>query len=146
MVYVCGHTYVFMVATQVILAWAPRGGLKWALRRTQNIFVAKNKHCIFIDYGGYWYGWVLCFPFFVWHRGLTSSCENGKSEGVRGLELKFPPWQGSEYFLETHIGQLAWVYGNNYWKSSNFSFFCITDFSMVSGCSSPSRRGSQLGF
>ena len=48
--------------------------------------------------------------FFVWHRGLTSSCENGKYEGVRRLELKFPPWRGSEYFLETQIGHCLSVW------------------------------------
>ena len=36
-------------------------------------------------------------------RGLTISCGNGKSEGVGGLQLKFPPCWGSGYFLETHI-------------------------------------------
>ena len=36
-------------------------------------------------------------------RGLTLSCENGKSGGVGGLQLKFPPWWGSGYFLETHL-------------------------------------------
>ena len=35
-------------------------------------------------------------------RGLTLSCENGKSGGVGGLQLKFPPWWGSGYFLDTH--------------------------------------------
>ena len=33
--------------------------------------------------------------------GLTLSCENGKSGGVGGLQLKFPPWWGFGYFLET---------------------------------------------
>ena len=37
-------------------------------------------------------------------RGLTLSCENGKSGGLRGLQLKFPLWWGSGYFLETHNG------------------------------------------
>ena len=35
--------------------------------------------------------------------GLTFPCENGKSEGVGGSYLKFPPWWGSGYFLELHI-------------------------------------------
>ena len=35
-------------------------------------------------------------------RGLTLSCENGKSGRVGDL-LKFPPWLVSGYFLETHI-------------------------------------------
>ena len=33
-------------------------------------------------------------------RGLTLSCENGKSGRVGDL-LKFPPWWVSGYFLET---------------------------------------------
>ena len=49
---------------------------------------------------GYW-GCKILFSESVME--LTLSCENGKSEGVEGLQMKFPPWWGSGYFLETHI-------------------------------------------
>ena len=36
-------------------------------------------------------------------EGLMFPCANGKSEGVEGSYLRFPPWWGSGYFLEIHI-------------------------------------------
>ena len=53
---------------------------------------------------GYW-GWKI-FVLEIqkrWGVGLTLSCGNGKSEGMWGIQLKFPSWWGSGYFLETHI-------------------------------------------
>ena len=50
-------------------------------------------------------------------RGLTLSCENGKSEGVGGgggLQLKFPPWRGSGYFLETHMALKEMLCNTNF--------------------------------
>ena len=32
---------------------------------------------------------------------------NGKSEGVRGSYLRFPPWWESGYFLEIHIWEIG---------------------------------------
>ena len=34
--------------------------------------------------------------------GLPLLPQNGKSEGVGGSYMKFPPWWGYGYFLETH--------------------------------------------
>ena len=38
--------------------------------------------------------------------GLPLLPQNGKSEGVGGSYMKFPPWWGYGYFLETHILEL----------------------------------------
>ena len=35
--------------------------------------------------------------------GLPLLPQNGKSEGVGGSYMKFPPWWGYGYFLEIHI-------------------------------------------
>ena len=36
-------------------------------------------------------------------EGLKEYLENGKSWGVGGSYVKFPPWWGYGYFLEPHI-------------------------------------------
>ena len=37
-----------------------------------------------------------------WGGGLKKYLENGKSWGVGGSYVKFPPWWGYGYFLELH--------------------------------------------
>ena len=37
-------------------------------------------------------GWAIFLWKFQRGGGLTFPCENGKSEGVGGSYLKFPPW------------------------------------------------------
>ena len=39
--------------------------------------------------------------------GLKKYLENGKSWGVGGSYVKFPPWWGYGYFLELHINHLS---------------------------------------
>ena len=41
--------------------------------------------------------------------GLKKYLENGKSEGVGGSYVKFPPWWGYGYFLEPHIHVLRTI-------------------------------------
>ena len=49
--------------------------------------------------------WAIFLWKFQRGGGLTFPSENGNSEEVGGSYLKFPPWYGSGYFLELHIGE-----------------------------------------